>query len=58
MAPLEDQQGEGVVEIQDETEVEPVKVARSPSQPTPEQVLQSRKCHGSEWPISSSPPAV
>ncbi len=45
MAPLEDQQGEGVVEIQDETEVEPVKVARSPSQPTPEQEEAHRVDH-------------
>ena len=34
-----------VVEIQDEPEVEPAKVARSPAQPTPQQVEEHRVDH-------------
>ncbi len=45
MAPLEDQGGPGTVEITDEAEIEPVKVARSPTQPSPAEEEEHRVDH-------------
>ncbi len=43
--PLEDGGGEEGIEIEDEDEAEPVKISRSPTQPTPQQEEEHRIDH-------------
>ena len=45
VAPLEDPGGEEEIHIRDEDEAEPVKVMKSPAQPTPQQEEEHRIDH-------------